>query len=83
MIIAENVRGLLRHDSGRTLQTMLGVIRELGYTRLDPRVLKAIYHRVPQKRERLILAAFRNDIAEHAGFEWPVPTGGFSRSTMR
>lgn len=75
MIIAENVRGLLRHDEGRTLRTMLGVIRELGYTHLEPRVLKAIHHRVPQKRERLIIAAFRNDVAEHAGFQWPSPDG--------
>jgi DNA (cytosine-5)-methyltransferase 1 len=75
MVIAENVRGLLRHDGGRTLQTMLGVLRELGYTPLAPRVLKAIHHRVPQKRERLIIAAFRNDVAEHARFEWPAPDG--------
>lgn len=75
MIIAENVRGLLRHDEGRTLQTMLAVIRELGYTPLEPRVLKAIHHRVPQKRERLIIAAFRNDSEQHASFEWPAPDG--------
>ena len=75
MIVAENVRSLLSHDGGKTLQTMLAVIRELGYTPLEPQVLKAIHHRVPQKRERLILAAFRNDIAEHVDFEWPIPDG--------
>lgn len=75
MIVAENVRGLLRHDGGRTLETMLAVIRELGYSPLEPRVLKAIHHRVPQKRERLIITAFRNDVADHARFEWPMPEG--------
>ncbi|QTN34372.1 DNA (cytosine-5-)-methyltransferase [Akkermansiaceae bacterium] len=75
VVVAENVRGLLRHDGGRTLETMLAVIRELGYSPLEPRVLKAIHHRVPQKRERLIIAAFRNDVACHAGFGWPVPEG--------
>lgn len=75
MIVGENVRGLLNHDGGRTLETMLAVLRELGYSPLEPRVLKAIHHRVPQKRERLILVAFRNDVAAHADFQWPAPAG--------
>ena len=75
MIVAENVRGLLSHDGGRTLETMLGVIRELGYSPLEPQVLKAIHHRVPQKRERLIIVAFRNDVAGDCAFEWPAPYG--------
>ncbi len=75
MVVAENVRGLLNHDGGRTLETMLSVLRELGYSPLEPHVLKAIHHRVPQKRERLILVAFRNDIADEAEFHWPAPVG--------
>jgi DNA (cytosine-5)-methyltransferase 1 len=75
MVVAENVRGLLSHDGGRTLETMLSIFRELGYSSLEPQVLKAIHHRVPQKRERLILVAFRGDAAEHAAFEWPAPFG--------
>lgn len=75
MIVAENVRGLLRHEDGRTLQTMLSVIRELGYSPLEPRVLKALHYRVPQKRERLILVAFRNDLAGSVEFRWPSPEG--------
>lgn len=75
MIVAENVRGLLKHENGRTLQTMLSVIKDLGYTPLEPRVLKALHHRVPQKRERLILVAFRNDLANKPEFRWPSPTG--------
>lgn len=76
-IVAENVRGLLRHDGGKTLETMLSVIRELGYSPLPPRILKAIQHRVPQKRERLIIIAFRDDVAPLAEFEWPTPEGKF------
>lgn len=75
MIVAENVRGLLKHENGRTLQTMLSVIREIGYEPIEPRVLKALHHRVPQKRERLILVAFRNDVAPFVRFRWPTPTG--------
>jgi DNA (cytosine-5)-methyltransferase 1 len=73
MVVGENVRGLLKHDSGRTLETMLSIFRELGYRPLQPHVLKALLHRVPQKRERLILVAFREDVADHAAFEWPAP----------
>ncbi|MDD3021630.1 MAG: DNA (cytosine-5-)-methyltransferase [Alphaproteobacteria bacterium] len=70
--IAENVRGLLAHEDGRTVEVMKGVLNELGYTVIEPRVLKAIFYRVPQKRERLIIVAIRNDLA-HIPFEFPEP----------
>lgn len=69
--LGENVRGLFEHDNGRTLQTIKNVISELGYTLMEPRVLRAIQYDVPQKRERLILIAIRNDIAPFVKFEWP------------
>jgi DNA (cytosine-5)-methyltransferase 1 len=70
--IAENVRGLLRHDNGRTVETMKTVLTELGYTVLEPRILKALFYRVPQKRERLIIVAIRNDLAD-IEFTFPEP----------
>ena len=69
--MGENVRGLFEHDNGRTLQTITDVIAELGYTLIEPRVLRAIQYDVPQKRERLILIAIRNDIAPLVDFKWP------------
>lgn len=71
VFMGENVRGLVEHDKGRTLQTIKDVIAELGYTLIEPRVLRAIQFNVPQKRERLILIAIRNDIAPYVKFEWP------------
>ncbi|MDE7413695.1 MAG: DNA (cytosine-5-)-methyltransferase [Muribaculaceae bacterium] len=71
VFMGENVRGLFEHDKGRTLQTIKDVIKELGYTLIEPRVLRAIQYDVPQKRERLILIAIRNDIAPHVEFKWP------------
>lgn len=71
VFLGENVRGLLEHDNGRTMQTIKGVIAELGYTLVEPRVLRAIQYDVPQKRERLILVAIRNDIAPFVHFVWP------------
>lgn len=71
VFLGENVRGLLEHDQGRTLRTIKGVIAELGYTLVTPHVMKALFYNVPQKRERLILVAVRNDLAEKVTFRWP------------
>ncbi len=59
--IGENVRGLIKHDGGRTLTTMLNTLDELGY-KVNYRLLRAQYLDVPQKRERLIIFAVRKDI---------------------
>lgn len=73
VFMGENVKGLLSHDDGRTLEVIRNAIAELGYTLVEPRVLKAIMYQVPQKRERLILIAIRNDIAGRVQFHWPEP----------
>ncbi|MBE6326471.1 MAG: DNA (cytosine-5-)-methyltransferase [Bacteroidales bacterium] len=73
VFMGENVKGLISHDNGRTFTTICNTIAELGYTLVEPRVLKAIMFQVPQKRERLILIAIRNDIAKHVQFHWPSP----------
>lgn len=73
VFMGENVKGLLSHDDGRTIQVIKNVIEELGYTLVEPKVLKAILYQVPQKRERIILIAIRNDIAQQITFRWPDP----------
>lgn len=74
VFMGENVKGLQSHDNGKTLKVIRNVIKELGYTLVEPRVLKAIMYQVPQKRERLILIAIRNDIYERGvRFKWPDP----------
>ncbi len=73
VFMGENVRGLFTHENGQTLQVIKDVIADLGYTLIEPRVLKAIMYQVPQKRERLILIAIRNDIADKVTFHWPAP----------
>lgn len=61
--VGENVRGLLSHDGGKTLEGMISILDEIGYNVVTPvKVLKAIHYNVPQKRERLILVAIRKDI---------------------
>ena len=73
VFLGENVRGLLEHDNGRTIGAIKSVISSLGYTLIEPRVLKAIFYKVPQKRERLMLVGIRNDLVEYAQFQWPSP----------
>ena len=73
VFMCENVKGLLSHDGGKTIKVIKGVIRDLGYTLIEPHVLKAIKYQVPQKRERLIMIAIRNDLAGKATFKWPTP----------
>ncbi|MDQ6989431.1 MAG: DNA (cytosine-5-)-methyltransferase [Mariprofundaceae bacterium] len=73
VFLGENVRGLLSHDQGRTLHTIKDTIRDLGYTLVEPRVLKAMFYQVPQKRERLFLVGIRNDLVKFTDFKWPDP----------
>jgi DNA (cytosine-5)-methyltransferase 1 len=60
--IGENVRGLLTHENGRTVQGMMSILDEIGYNVVPIRVLKAINFMVPQKRERLIMVGIRKDV---------------------
>lgn len=69
--IGENVKGLLNHDNGKTLQGMISILDEIGYNVTPIKVLKAINYKVPQKRERLILVGVRKDIS--LNYEYPKP----------
>ncbi len=60
--IGENVRGLLSHENGKTLQGMISILDEIGYKVVPVQVLKAINLKVPQKRERIIVVGIRKDI---------------------
>ncbi len=73
VFMGENVKGLYTHDNGHTFEVIKSVISDLGYTLVEPRVLKAIQYQVPQKRERLILIAIRNDLADKVTFRYPSP----------
>ena len=70
--IGENVKGLLNHDGGKTLEGMISILDEIGYRVMPVQVLKAINYNVPQKRERLILVGVRKDIS--VNYEYPKPS---------
>ena len=72
-LFLENVKGLVNHDKGRTLATILRVLREdLGYTVPEPRIINAKHHGVPQNRERILIAGFR-EADDAKNFAYPEP----------
>ena len=73
-IFLENVKGLRSHDKGKTLATILNVLREdLNYYVPEPQVLNAKQFGVPQNRERVFIVGFRKDLGVDE-FQYPGPT---------
>lgn len=70
--VGENVRGLLNHDGGRTIEGMISILDEIGYQVVPPRILKAIFYKVPQKRERVLIVGIRKNLNLDL-FEFPKP----------
>lgn len=71
----ENVKGLVNHDKGKTLATILKVLREdLGYFVPEPQTLNAKDYGVPQNRERIYIVGFRSGL-EGSEFVYPAPFG--------
>jgi DNA (cytosine-5)-methyltransferase 1 len=70
--IGENVRGLLSHEDGRTIEGMISVLDEIGYNVITPRIFKTIFYKVPQKRERVLIVGIRKDL-DPGLYEFPKP----------
>jgi DNA (cytosine-5)-methyltransferase 1 len=69
----ENVKGLINHDKGKTLRTILNVLRnDLNYYVPEPEVINAKDFGVPQNRERVYIVGFRKDL-EIENFKYPKP----------
>ena len=72
-IFLENVKGLRSHDKGKTLETILNVLRnDLGYYVPEPQIINAKNFGVPQNRERIYIVGFANDL-NISSFEYPEP----------
>ena len=54
LLVLENVKGLLSHDSGKTFSTIIGVLTDLGYF-IEWQVLNSKNFGVPQNRERVFI----------------------------
>jgi len=68
--LLENVKNLKSHDNGRTFETILEHLKELGYF-VYHAVLNSLDFGVPQKRERTIIVGFKENIS----FSFPKPLG--------
>lgn len=68
LMLLENVKGLVSHDGGKTLDTIALALNEIGYA-IDFRILNSKHFGVPQNRERIFIVAARD--MEHA--EWSIP----------
>lgn len=71
IIFMENVKNFASHDGGRTLQVVENTIKSLGYS-FFYKVLNAVDYGVPQKRERIYMVCFRNDLNIES-FSFPKP----------
>jgi len=72
-IFLENVKGLRSHEKGKTLATILNVLREdLGYFIPEPQIMNAKKFGVPQNRERIFIVGFRKDLGV-TNFTYPKP----------
>jgi len=71
IVFMENVKNFATHDEGRTLAVVKSTIEELGYT-FYQKVLNAVDYGVPQKRERIYMVCFRNDL-NISTFKHPKP----------
>ncbi len=58
-LILENVKGLMSHNKGKTIETIIKTLREeLDYYVPDPKVLNAKNFGLPQNRERVFIVGF-------------------------
>ena len=72
-IFLENVKGLRNHNGGKTLATILNVLRnDLNYYVPEPQIVNAKDFGVPQNRERIYIVAFRKDL-NISSFSYPEP----------
>ena len=68
------MKGLRSHDKGKTLETILNVLRnDLGYFVPEPQIVNAKDFGVPQNRERIYIVGFHPSL-NIENFNYPKPT---------
>jgi DNA (cytosine-5)-methyltransferase 1 len=73
----ENVRNLTAHDNGNTFRVITTHLEALGY-HVFSKVLNALDFGVPQKRERIIIVGFIDNVK----FQFPDPADQARRKTL-
>ena len=73
----ENVRNLTAHDGGNTFRIIKNHLEDLGY-HVHTKVLNALDFGVPQRRERIFIVGFLEDV----DFSFPNPIPESKRKTL-
>lgn len=69
ILLVENVKGLITHNKGRTLESVIELFSNEGLYEIQYKVLNAGEYGVPQKRERIIIVGVRSDL--NLKYEFP------------
>lgn len=73
IFIAENVKGLVNHDNGKTLHTMIKVFKDKGY-KIFWNIFNAWDYDVAQKRQRIFIIGIRQDLIDNQKVEFRFPS---------
>lgn len=69
--LLENVKGLVTHDKGKTLQIILDELSHVGYF-VTYKVMTSLEYGVPQMRQRVYFIGCRQDLVNSMNdFQWP------------
>lgn len=69
--LLENVKGLVTHDKGNTINIIIKELNHAGYD-VVYKVLTSIEYGVPQMRQRVYFIGFRKDLGKDVtNFKWP------------
>lgn len=71
VLFLENVKNLIRHDNGKTIDVISSTLNNLGYN-IYYQILNTSDYGLPQNRERIYIIGFRKDISINP-FNFPKP----------
>jgi len=75
ILMIENVEGLVSHNDGKSLKSILELFSNNGAYKMHHKVLNAGKYEVPQKRKRIFIVGVRDDIHREKGeFTYPEPS---------
>ncbi len=74
--VAENVKGILSANGKKAFPLILKEFEKAGYT-VDHRLMNAAWFGIPQKRERVFIVGFRDDLGIKPSFPEHVSTADF------
>lgn len=72
ILFLENVKNFVKHDKGKTLETVVKTLEDMNYT-IHYKVLNTSNFGLPQNRERVYIVGFNNNDFQNTNFKFPNP----------